>query len=103
LDLDNVYKLPILCQDVNDGNDISHTLTRKDDDKVQEPEEVPANDSSSDSSEADSAQRCHKQEQGSHHHEMQLSSVCTPAQKSSHVSRIVQVQSTIVWSRLIFQ
>jgi hypothetical protein len=31
-------------------------LTRKDDDKVQEPEEVPANDSSSDCSEAASAQ-----------------------------------------------
>jgi hypothetical protein len=24
-DLDNVYKPPILCQDVNDSNDISHT------------------------------------------------------------------------------
>ncbi len=52
LDLDNVYKLPILCRDANDGNDTHHMSTGKDDDKVQEPEEVPANDSSSSSSEA---------------------------------------------------
>ncbi len=58
LDLDNVYKLPILCQDVNDGNDISHTLTGNDDDEVQEPEEVTADDSSSVPSEAGSAKRC---------------------------------------------
>jgi hypothetical protein len=57
LDLDNVYKLPILRQHVNHSNDICHRSTGKDDDEVQEPEEVPANDSSSDSSEADSAQR----------------------------------------------
>jgi hypothetical protein len=57
LDLDNVYKLPILCQHVNQGNDICLRSTGKDDDKVQEPEEVPADDSSLDSSEADSAQR----------------------------------------------
>jgi hypothetical protein len=57
LDLDNVYKPPILCQHVNQGNDIHLRLTGKDDDKVQEPEEVPADDSSSNSSEADSAQR----------------------------------------------
>jgi hypothetical protein len=56
LDLDNVYKLPILCQHVNHGNDIHLRLTGKDDDKVQEPEEVPANDSSSNSSEAGSTQ-----------------------------------------------
>jgi hypothetical protein len=58
LDLDNVYKPPILRQHVNHGNDIHHRSTGKDDHEVQEPEEVPANDSSSDSSEADSAQRC---------------------------------------------
>jgi hypothetical protein len=37
------------------------------------------------------------------HHEVQPSSVCIPAQKSSCVSCNVQVQSTIVWSRLISQ
>jgi hypothetical protein len=58
LDLDNVYNLPILRQHVNHSNDICHRLTGKDDDEVQEPEEVPANDSSSDSSDADSTQ-CH--------------------------------------------
>jgi hypothetical protein len=57
LDLDNVYKLPILHHHVNHSNDIHLRLTGKDDDEVQEPEEVPADDSSSDSSEADSAQR----------------------------------------------
>jgi hypothetical protein len=51
LDLDNVYKPPILHQHVNHSNDICHTLTGNDDDKVQEPEEVPADHSSSDSSE----------------------------------------------------
>jgi hypothetical protein len=50
-DLDNVYKPPILCQHVNHGNDIHHTLTGNSDDKVQEPGEVPADDSSSNSSE----------------------------------------------------
>jgi hypothetical protein len=35
-DLDNVYKPPILCQHVNHGNDIHHTLTRNSDDKVQD-------------------------------------------------------------------
>jgi hypothetical protein len=45
LDLDDVYKLPILRQHVNHGNDICHRLTGKDDDEVQEPEEVPADDS----------------------------------------------------------
>jgi hypothetical protein len=34
LDLDNVYKLTILCQHVNHGNDIHHRSTGKDDDKV---------------------------------------------------------------------
>jgi hypothetical protein len=58
LDLDNVYKPPILHQHVNHGNDTHLRLTGKDDDEVQEPEEVPADDSSSDSSEAGSAQ-CH--------------------------------------------
>jgi hypothetical protein len=58
LDLDNVYKLPILHHHVNHSNDIHLRLIGKDDDKVQEPEEVPADDSSSNSSEADSAQ-CH--------------------------------------------
>jgi hypothetical protein len=58
LDLDNVYKPPILRQHVNHGNDIHLRLTGKDDDKVQEPEEVPADDSSSNSSEAGSAQHC---------------------------------------------
>jgi hypothetical protein len=48
-DLDNVYKLPILRQHVNHGNDIHHTLTRNSDDKVQDPGEVPPDDSSSDS------------------------------------------------------
>jgi hypothetical protein len=56
-DLDNVYKPPILCQHVNHGNDIHHTLTRNSDDEVQEPGEVPPNVSSSDSSEAGSAKR----------------------------------------------
>jgi hypothetical protein len=50
-DLDNVYKLPILCQHVNHSNDIHHTLTRNSDNEVQEPGEVPPDDSSSDSSE----------------------------------------------------
>jgi hypothetical protein len=58
LDLDNVYKLPIGCQHVNHGNDIHLRSTGKDDDEVQEPEEVPADDSSYDSSEAGSAQCC---------------------------------------------
>jgi hypothetical protein len=44
-DLDNVYKPPILCQDVNHGNDIHHTLTRNSDDKVQDPGAVPPDDS----------------------------------------------------------
>ncbi len=56
LDLDNVYKLPILCQHVNCGNDIHLRSTGKDDDKLQEPKEVAGDDSSSNSSEADSAQ-----------------------------------------------
>jgi hypothetical protein len=51
VDLHNVYKLPILRQHVNHGNDIHHTLTRNSDDEVQEPGEVPPDDSSSDSSE----------------------------------------------------
>jgi hypothetical protein len=50
-DLDNVYTLPTLHQHVNDGHDIHHTLTGNSDDKVQEPGEVPADDSSSNSSE----------------------------------------------------
>jgi hypothetical protein len=54
-DLDNVYKPPILRQHVNHGNDIHHTLIRNSHDEVQEPGEVPPNDSSSDSSEAGSA------------------------------------------------
>jgi hypothetical protein len=57
LDLNNVYKPPILRQHVNHGNDIHLRSTGKDDDEVQEPEEVPADDSSSNSSEAGSAQR----------------------------------------------
>jgi hypothetical protein len=47
-DLDNVYKPPILCQHVNHSNDICHTLTGNSDNEVQEPGEVPADDSSSD-------------------------------------------------------
>jgi hypothetical protein len=50
-DLDNVYTPPILRQHVNHGHDIRHTLTGNSDDEVQEPGEVPADDSSSDSSE----------------------------------------------------
>jgi hypothetical protein len=50
-DLDNVYTPPVLRQHVNHGHDIRHTLTRNSDNKVQEPGEVLANDSSSDSSE----------------------------------------------------
>jgi hypothetical protein len=46
--------LPILHQHVNHGNDIHLRLTGKDDDIVQEPQEVPATDSSSNSSEAGS-------------------------------------------------
>jgi hypothetical protein len=53
-----MYKPPILCQDVNHSNDIHLRSTGKDDNKVQEPEEVPADDSSSNSSEACSTQ-CH--------------------------------------------
>jgi hypothetical protein len=48
----------LYCANVNHCNDICLRLTGKDDDKVQEPEEVPANDSSSNSSEANSAQCC---------------------------------------------
>jgi hypothetical protein len=55
-DLDNVYKLPILHQHVNHGNDIHHTLTRNSDNEVQDPGEVPPNDSSSNSSEAGSVE-----------------------------------------------
>jgi hypothetical protein len=36
-DLVNVYKLPILRQHINHGNDICHTSTGNSDDKVQEP------------------------------------------------------------------
>jgi hypothetical protein len=56
-DLDNVYKPSILRQHVNHGNDIHHTLTRNSDDKVQDPGEVPPDDSSSDSSEAARTER----------------------------------------------
>jgi hypothetical protein len=56
LDLDNVYKPPILRQHVNHVNDICLRLTGKDDDKVQGLEEVPSYDSPLDSSEADSTQ-----------------------------------------------
>jgi hypothetical protein len=55
--LDNVYKPSILCQDADDSIDIHHTLTGNDDDEVQESEEVPAEVSSSSSSEA-SAKHC---------------------------------------------
>jgi hypothetical protein len=54
--LDNVCKPPILRQHVNHSNDIHHRLTGNDDDKVQEPDEVPADDSSSNSSEVASTQ-----------------------------------------------
>jgi hypothetical protein len=57
-DLDNVYKPPILRQHVNHGNDIHQTLTRNSDKEVQDPGEVPPDDSSSNSSEAGSAE-CH--------------------------------------------
>jgi hypothetical protein len=57
-DLDIVYKLPILHQHVNHGNDIHHTFTRNSDNEVQDPREVPPDDSSSDSSEAASAKCC---------------------------------------------
>jgi hypothetical protein len=50
-DLDTVYKPPILHQHVNHSNDIHHMMTRNSDDKVQEPGEVPPDDSSSNSSE----------------------------------------------------
>ncbi len=63
-ELDNVYKLPILCQDANDSNDIHHMSTRNDDDEVQEPEEVPANDSSSSSSEASTKRRITNKNKG---------------------------------------
>jgi hypothetical protein len=52
-----MYKLPILCQDSNNSNDIHHTSTANDDKGLQEPEEVLADDSSSDSSEA--TKNCH--------------------------------------------
>jgi hypothetical protein len=48
-DLDNVYTPSILHQHVNHGHDIRHTLTGNSDNKVQEPGEVPAHDSSSNS------------------------------------------------------
>jgi hypothetical protein len=51
-----VYKPPILHQHVNHGNDIRHTLTGNSDNEVQEPGEVPADDSSSDSSEGSTKQ-----------------------------------------------
>jgi hypothetical protein len=50
-DLDNVCTPPILRQHVNHGHDIHHTLTGNSDNEVEEPGEVPADDSSSDSSE----------------------------------------------------
>jgi hypothetical protein len=55
-DLDNVYKLPILHQHVNHGNDIHHMLTRNSDNEVQDPGEVPPDDPSYNSSEAASAE-----------------------------------------------
>jgi hypothetical protein len=57
LDLGNVYKPPILCQNADDSIGICHTLTGNDDEKVHEPEEVLADDSSSNYSEA-SANQC---------------------------------------------
>jgi hypothetical protein len=57
LDLENVYKPPMLCQDADDSIDIHHTSTGNDDHKLQEPEEVPADDSSSSSSEASTKRR----------------------------------------------
>jgi hypothetical protein len=48
-DLDNVYTPPILPQHVNHGHDIRHTLTGNSDNEGQEPGEVPADDSSSNS------------------------------------------------------
>jgi hypothetical protein len=51
LELEKVNKPPILCQHVNHSNDICYMLTGNSDDEVQEPGEVQADDSSSDSSE----------------------------------------------------
>jgi hypothetical protein len=103
-DLDNVYKLPILHQLVNHSNDIHHTLTRNSDNKVQEPGEVPPDDSRSNSSEAGSAERCvTNNNKGPVTMKCSCHQFVYPAQKSSRVSRNVQVQSTIVWSRLISQ
>jgi hypothetical protein len=42
-----VYQPPTLSQDGNDSNKNGQTLTETEDDEVQEPEEVPADDSSS--------------------------------------------------------
>jgi hypothetical protein len=83
-DLENVYKPLILCQHVNHGNDIHHTLTGNSDNEVQKPGGP-------------------KQQQESHHHELQPLSVFIPGQKSSRISCNLQVWSTIVWSRLISQ
>jgi hypothetical protein len=102
-ELDNVYTPPILHQHVNHGHDIHHTLTGNSDDEVQEPGEVPADDSSSNSSESSAKYTVTNNNKGpmSHHHELQLLSVCIPARKSSHVSCHVQMRFNIVWSRLI--
>jgi hypothetical protein len=81
-DLDNVYKLPILRQHVNHGNDIHHTVTRNSDNEVQDPGEVPPDDSSSNSSEAASAERRvtnNSKGPAPQYHEVQPSSVCIPA------------------------
>ncbi len=47
-----IFVCSVLHQHVNHCNDIHHWSSGNNDDKVQEPEEVPANDSSSDSSKA---------------------------------------------------
>jgi hypothetical protein len=60
LDLAYVYQPPILSQDGNFGNNNGQTLTGNEDDEVQEPEEVPADDSSSDSETSNQCQTTNK-------------------------------------------
>jgi hypothetical protein len=100
-DLDNVYKPPILRQHVNHSNDIHHTLTRNSDNEVQEPGEVPPDDSSSDSSEGSAKRTVPNNNKGpvtmscSHHLFVYL--------LENLLMFHEMYKSTIVWSRLISQ
>jgi hypothetical protein len=61
----HTFTLRRLSQDGNDGNDNGQTLTGNEDDEVQEPEQVPADDSSSDSETSNQCCATKQQEQGS--------------------------------------